>query len=228
MPAWSFLDQNTDHGWGSSNFHLRPATCRFRPIPGRPHPPFTLSVPPTAAENDPQTARVIVTNDGAIPTRFTVANGITNPAAGGNASVGIPAPTTSPVVRTTTDATAITGAHNTTQPGEEVIEATPSPNNEDGARMLLDNRDREGDTQSDARESARGPPTEDQLLQKACAFGDAGTQQSEGKRELEVAGGGEIAGYSSSEIVVTFSPLSVGAFRTAKVRGGGLRGAGGT
>lgn len=62
-----------------------------------------------------------------------------------------------------------------------------------------------------------GVMTEEELLEKAFAAGDVGTRYPEGVGALEVAGGGELAGYGSSEIIVTFAPLNVGEFRTVKV-----------
>ena len=59
--------------------------------------------------------------------------------------------------------------------------------------------------------------TEEELLEKACAAGDAATKYPEGVEALQVAGGGALAGYGSSEITVTFAPLNVGDFRVVKV-----------
>lgn len=63
-----------------------------------------------------------------------------------------------------------------------------------------------------------GTCRETKLLEKASAVGDAGTKYAEGRGAIEVLdGGGELAGYGSTEITVVFAPLTVGEFRTVKV-----------
>ena len=62
-----------------------------------------------------------------------------------------------------------------------------------------------------------------ELVKKAAAVGDAGTKYPPGRGAIEVLdGGGELAGYGSAEIVVVFAPLAVGDFRTVKVGARGL------
>ena len=75
------------------------------------------------------------------------------------------------------------------------------------------------DRESNLRGLWSGPvPTgTDELLSKALAVRDAGTRYPKGKGVFEVEGGGELAGYGSSEILVTFAPLSVGEFRSVQV-----------
>lgn len=56
-----------------------------------------------------------------------------------------------------------------------------------------------------------------ELLRKALAVGEVRTRYPEGKGAIEVEGGGELDGYGSSEIVVTFAPLGLGEFQTVQV-----------
>lgn len=75
----------------------------------------------------------------------------------------------------------------------------------------------EGGGATSGARSSGNKMTEEGLLEKAFAAGDAGTKYPEGVGALVVEGGGELAGYGSSEILVTFAPLNVGEFRVVKV-----------
>lgn len=80
--------------------------------------------------------------------------------------------------------------------------------------------------------TSNGNITEAELLKKASAVGEAGMRYPDGKWALSVEGSGPVAAYGSSEMAITFAPLSVGDFRMIKVcaraaRSGGRSGGGG-
>lgn len=150
-----------------------------------------------------QTARVVATNDGAIPTRFTVTDASLPPENQFSANGSI------------SDNDAPTTAASLPNSGTAI-----SPDNtKQGVRCSGG-----GDGSTFPWPNSKNP-TEAEILAKAAAAGDAGTVRPEGRGTLEVEGGGHVAGYGSSEIVVTFSPLSVRNFKTTKVCSvGGKRG----
>lgn len=143
-----------------------------------------------------QAARVTVTNEGVVPTRFTV---------------------------TTTTTTSTTSPKFSPSHKERPHTATIHGDDEFGMKQR---NPRDGSPQTGESEPRRpsGPGSEHHdaieadLLERASAVGDAGLKYPEGQGAIEVVdGGGELAGYGSTEIVVVFAPLTVGDFRTVKV-----------
>lgn len=145
-----------------------------------------------------QTARVAVTNEGVVPTRFTVTTATTTYTAGSSSPTPPgPSPAHPGDGKDANPAAAAAAALDRHR--EDVQEGVPR-----------------GET--DPRTASDGGSAEAELLERACAVGDAGMKYPEGKGAIEVVGGGgELAGYGSGEIVVVFAPLTVGDFRTVKV-----------
>eukprot|EP00903_Cladosiphon_okamuranus_P020361 g18681.t1 len=133
----------------------------------------------------PKTARVAVTNEGVIPTRFTI--------------------------MTTSESSSSTPTESSYTHHVIEIDADPAGGFDHRKDGPEESTRREIGTQRD------GSSKEVELLEKASAVGDAGTKYPEGKGAIEVMDdGGDLTGYGSAEIVVVFSPLIVGEFRTIK------------
>lgn len=153
-----------------------------------------------------QSVRVIVTNEGAISTHFTITEDVNvhemNPSEGPGLTI------TDREAEGEKRALSVLGT-----PGEE--------KEEDGARNQLTTvANEEGEKKRSEEGDSLHPMllTEAELLEKASAVGDASMSSTrDGSGVFVVVGGGELAGYGSSEIVVTFGPLSVGNFRVVKV-----------
>lgn len=141
-----------------------------------------------------------MTNEGVIPTRFTVTS--TTDASSSSS------PTSPGLERSRT------GRHPTAATSAISSSAGPEQLHRVGEGEGLQQQREEG---IDPRRPT-GAPREMELLEKASAVGDAGMKYPEGKGAIEVLyGGGELAGYGSTEIVVVFAPLAVGDFRAVKV-----------
>lgn len=146
-----------------------------------------------------QTARVRISNEGVLNSRFTVkteasTTSSTSSEALPSAAVGHPSGVPTP-------------EHN-----EERLDATsgdsePNPVVGAAGTGVVDPRSDEK-----SREAA--------LLAKASAVGDAGMKYPDGRGAIEVVEeSGELAGYGSAEIVIVFAPLTVGDFQMVKVGG---------
>lgn len=131
-----------------------------------------------------------MTNKGVVPTRFTI--------------------------------TTTTSSSSTSHPESSLQISTGDRKEADPAEGSDRRRDDQaGVTRGETDPRADSCAEEAELMEKASAVGDAGMKYQEGKGAIEVMdGGGELAGYGSTEIVVVFAPLTVGEFRTVKV---GLR-----
>ena len=168
------------------------------------------SNPPPLSPQKPQTARVQVINEGVIPTTFKVVGETTSkPPKAVTGSTATPA-AASAAEKSITPAPA-SGERRGRVEGEGEHPTQAAVGNDEERRS-----EREPGAASGLRSSGT-ILTEEGLLEKACAAGDAGTKYPEGVGALEVEGGGELAGYGSSEILVTFAPLNVGEFRVVKV-----------
>lgn len=158
----------------------------------------------------PQVSRVVVTNNGAIPTRFTVT------AKKFDASVETRCSSSSQPPHPETPST---GKPNMPFPEEHQVvdrgEGTKAKRNE----SPLNGSNTGGDSINAPQEGQIYPSSSvtDELLRKALAVGEVETRYPEGKGAIEVEGGGELDGYGSSEIVVTFAPLELGEFQTVQV-----------
>lgn len=157
----------------------------------------------------PQVARVVVTNNGAIPTRFTVT------AKKDDASVE--------TRRSSSSQSPHPGTPSINKPNTPCPEERQALNREgtkatrSGSPLNGSNTGGDGVNAPLEGQIYPSPSETDELLRKAFAFGEVGMRYPEGKGALEVDGGGELDGYGSSEIVVTFAPLGVGEFQTVQV-----------
>lgn len=187
-------------------------------------PSYLICTPP----HDRQTARVVVTNTGAIPTRFTIQD--ISPAVPGSPPSSppllpsaklqqTPEPTPAQQIPNDGNDNSIAAAFN----GDLQPEELPEDHRKEG---------KDGDPSSGVALRDALPKTEGQLLARAAAIRNAALRHKEGRAEIEVhageggsggeggmAGqaGGKVGAYESSEIVVTFAPLNVGEFRVVKV-----------
>ncbi|CAM9380764.1 unnamed protein product, partial [Hapterophycus canaliculatus] len=142
-----------------------------------------------------ETVRVTVTNEGVIPTRFTVTTAATTPP--------MP-PEFPPSDHERPDATTTCGdASRRVKLGNSCAESPQT--GEPLSRRVLESGAKHHDS------------SEEELFERASAVGNAGLKYPEGQGAIEVVdGGGELAGYGSSEIIVVFAPLAVGDFRAVK------------
>lgn len=202
-----------------------------------------------------QTARVLVTNDGAIPTTFTIEDAENKATQSRPQGPDVPSRpfTTDPAISSVAgdDSSNSVLTHGEAASGDKrrKIRTAESASS---APALVDNvhghthhemlptaqrsggsqeaKSRAGNSFPTKAASASLPATEEELLARAAAVGDAVLQHPKGRTAIDVEaggeeglggrrgeGGGSIAAYGSSEIVVTFSPLTVGNFCAVKV-----------
>lgn len=161
-----------------------------------------------------QTARVLVANNGAIPTFFTVED-----VSSSSSDMGAAGVATGP--NDTADIEERSGSRGSRNgddvDGRERYNADSSP---DSVRSCSRNPDKAEEVSSP---NPRLPSDEQELLARAVAELGASLKYEEGYGPLGVeiphqtGRRGEIGAYGSGEIVVTFAPLSVGEFRMVKV-----------
>ncbi|CAN0209764.1 unnamed protein product, partial [Ectocarpus sp. 8 AP-2014] len=143
-----------------------------------------------------QTARVRISNEGVLNSRFTVktegsATSSTSTEALNSAAVGHPSGVP-------------TAQHNGERLDETSGDCEPTPVVRAADTPVVDPRSDEK-----SREAA--------LLAKASAVGDAGMKYPEGRGAIEIVEeSGELMGYGSAEIVIVFAPLTVGDFQVVK------------
>lgn len=209
--------------------------------------PSSLSLFAAVSSCFAQTARVVVTNDGAIPTRFTIEDVACDNTPPRRQS----AKQSHPVTLQSTLPQASFLNNNTTGKDEQAEEEEPAPPRTPTSPHPGDNDSprhhhpeggppQRGEGQNDdpscSSQANSLPTTEGELLARAGAVGNAALRHEEEHAAIEVhavggagagAGGGvargrlggEVGAYESSEIAVAFAPLSVREFRGVKVRG---------
>ncbi|CAB1100550.1 unnamed protein product [Ectocarpus sp. CCAP 1310/34] len=169
-----------------------PVECTARRV--KPKLSTTLIVFQGTVVGEKETARVGISNEGVLNSRFTVKTEGSSTEALTSAAVGH-----------------LCGVPPVQHNGER-IDATsgdcePTPDVRAAGAPVVDPRSDEK-----SREAA--------LLAKASAVGDAGMKYPEGRGAIEVvAETGELVGYGSAEIAIVFAPLTVGDFQVAKVGG---------
>lgn len=172
-----------------------------------------------------------VSNDGAISTRFTALDQHTGDAAkekvtgivngeGGRAT-GFPSPLVASSIGAAaniTDAARTPPARGDADPRVRGDDLT-APEDHLHDRLFVGRLDKRREGKYDSVHPLNRPCTEDELLERAFdTTRGVGNVRLNGREVLTVVGGGAIAGYGSSEIIVTFAPLSVGDFEIEKVR----------
>ncbi|CAM9575435.1 unnamed protein product, partial [Sphacelaria rigidula] len=203
-----------------------PVVCTARRV--KPSLSTNLVVFQGTVTGEKETARVVVTNTGAIPTRFTIQD--ISPAVPGSPPSSppllpsaklqqTPEPTPAQQIPNDGNDNSIAAAFN----GDLQPEELPEDHMKEG---------KDGDPSSGVALRDALPKTEGQLLARTAAIRNAALRHKEGRAEIEVhageggsggeggmAGqaGGKVGAYESSEIVVTFAPLNVGEFRVVKI-----------
>lgn len=172
-------------------------SCKREPtIKGRP-PRFLSSVVPfpVSETEKHKSACVKVTNDGVIPTRFTVTS------------------------TTSTSPSTVTPELEHSRIGHAVATNETCTSGSENLNRVDEGEGLEQQRRAGTDSWFAGSSRETELLDKAATVGDAGLKYPEGRGAIEVFdGGGELTGYGSAEIVVVFAPFTVGDFRTVKVR----------
>ncbi|CBJ27963.1 conserved unknown protein [Ectocarpus siliculosus] len=173
-----------------------PVECTARRV--KPKLSTALIVFQGTVVGEKETARVRISNEGVLNSRFTVKTGgsatsSTSTEALTSAAVGHPSGVP-------------TAQHNGGRLDETSGDCEPTPVVRAAGTPVVDPRSDEK-----SREAV--------LLAKASAVGDAGMKYPEGRGAIEIMEeSGELMGYGSAEIVIVFAPLTVGDFKVVKIR----------